>query len=236
LGFLFDIFLNFAIFTAERFRPKSGNKMNRQPMKTPLLSSFLSALVLSAGLFVVTFPVAGQSILININQVNPSAVQFVATVTGPLVNDASQLNLFGVDLISYFTSSVVGGSAASGTLTPAGTTVAYNQWFPDNLLNGPNNLDLNLYVTTNPQLQSFTISSPAFTGTAIVNLSSLLADLPATGTTGDIYSGYSRSPGTLIGTWVVVPEPSLEAQLALGAMVLAGLAFVRRLRRVSASR
>jgi MYXO-CTERM domain-containing protein len=35
---------------------------------------------------------------------------------------------------------------------------------------------------------------------------------------------------------VVVPEPSVEAQLALGAMVLAGLALVRRSRRMSASR
>jgi MYXO-CTERM domain-containing protein len=37
----------------------------------------------------------------------------------------------------------------------------------------------------------------------------------------------------LIGRWTVVPEPSVEVQLALGAVVLAGLAFVRRSRRVA---
>lgn len=197
---------------------------------------FLFVPVLVAGFFAATFPAAGQSILIDINQSSPSAVQFTATVNGSLVNDASQLNLFGVDLISYFTTSVVGGSVATGTLTPAGTTAAYDQWFSDNLLNGLNSVDLNLFVTGSPQVQNFTTSSPAFTGMATINLSSLLADLPATGASGPIYSGYSRSPGTVIGEWVVVPEPSAMAQLALGAMVFAGLALVRRTRRVTARR
>jgi len=40
----------------------------------------------------------------------------------------------------------------------------------------------------------------------------------------------------LIGSWTVVPEPLVEAQLALGAMLLAGLAFVRRSGRVAALR
>jgi hypothetical protein len=64
----------------------------------------------------------------------------------------------------------------------------------------------------------------------------LLANLPATGATGNIFSGDIRSPGVLIGRWVVVPEPSVGAQLALGAMVLAGVALVRRSRRVAASK
>jgi hypothetical protein len=97
-------------------------------------------------------------------------------------------------------------------------------------------VDLNLYVTVSPQLQTFSPSSPAFTGTAIIDLSSLLAYLPPTGTSGNIYSGNISSPGALIGTWVVVPEPPAVAQLALGAVVFAGLALVRRARRVAARR
>jgi MYXO-CTERM domain-containing protein len=211
----------------------SRNKQNYQPMKKTNLSSCVSALVLAAALFAATFPAAGQSILININQANPSAVQFIAVGANSFAN-SSVNNLFGVDLISYFT--IAPASVASpvgGTLTPTGTTVAYNQWFPDNL-NVANNVDLNLYAISTSQVQNFSTLSQAFTNSAIINLSGLLASLPITGTQGNIFSGDIRSPGSLIGKWVVVPEPSVEAQVALGAMVLAGLALVRRSRRVTA--
>jgi hypothetical protein len=206
-------------------------------MKKNKLSSCASALVLAVGLFAATFPAAGQSILININQDNVAAVQFIAVTTNASFANSSVNNLFGVDLISYFTNvapAAVAGSV-TGTLTPSGTITAYTTWIPDNL-NNANNVDLNLYVTTSSHAQTFTTSGAAFAGTAIVDLSSLLASLPATGTSGDIFSGDIRSPGTLIGRWVVVPEPSVEAQLALGAMVFAGLALVRRARRVAARR
>jgi hypothetical protein len=212
-----------------------ANKQNYQPMKKTNFSSCSSALVLAAGLFAATFPAAGQSILININEANPSAVQFITTGANSFAA-SSVNNLFGVDLISYFTiAPAAAAGAVTGTLIPTGTTTAYNEWFPDNLT-VVNNVDLNMYVTSTSQVQAFVTTSPAFTGTAIVNLSSLLADLPITGASGNIYSGDIRSPGALIGRWVVVPEPSVEAQLALGAMVFAGLALVRRARRVAACR
>jgi len=204
-------------------------------MKKINWSSCSSALVLAAGLFAATFPAAGQSILININEANLSAVQFIAVGNNSFAN-SSVNNLFGMDLISYFTiAPAAAAGAVTGTLTPTGTTVPYNQWFPDNL-NVVNNVDLNMYVTSTPQVQAFSTLSQAFTNTATINLSSLLADLPATGATGNIFSGDVRSPGVLIGRWVVVPEPPVEAQLALGAMVFAGLALVRRARRVAARR
>ena len=206
-------------------------------MKKANLGLCLAALVMGAGLFTATFPAAGQSILIDINQANVSAVQFIATVNGSVVNDASQFNLFGVDLISYFTTAPAAvAGAATGNLIPAGTTAAYTEWIPDSFLGAGRNVDLNLYNTSNPQTQVFSTSIQALTNTAIINLSSLLADLPTTGTSGPIYSGYSRSAGVQIGSWVVVPEPSAMAQLALGAMVFAGLALVRRARHVAARR
>ena len=205
-------------------------------MKKITFSSFTSALVLAGGFFAATLPASGQSILININQANPFAVQYTAIVTNSFATDSSQYNLFGVDLINYFTASLATGGAVTGTLIPAGTSNAYNQWFADNLHVG-NNVDLNLYNSSIAQLQTFSTSSPAFTGTAVINLSSFLASLPLTGASGNIYSGDARSPGgVLIGRWTVVPEPPVEAQLTLGAMVLAGLAIFRRSRRVSASR
>jgi MYXO-CTERM domain-containing protein len=205
-------------------------------MKKGTVRSCSAAMVLAAGLFAATLPAAGQSILININQTDPSAVTFTTTSANSFVNNSSAYNLYGADLIGYFTAApVIVAGTVTGTLTPAGTTTAYTTWIPDNLY-ALSALDLNLYTTSNPQLQNFSTSSPAFAGTAIINLSALLASLPSTGATGNIYSGNISSPGALIGTWVVVPEPSVEAQLAFGAMVLAGLAFVRRSRRAAACR
>jgi len=207
-------------------------------VKKTNLSSCSSALVLAAGLFAATFPAAGQSILIDINESNPSAVQLIATGNLPIVNDSSQPIASGVDLISFFTASAAGGGAATGSLMPFAPTIAYSQWVTDDLNNSPNNLDLNLYNSSANLTQTFSTSSPAFTGTATINLSSLLADLPSTGATGPIYSGYSasRPQGQLIGEWQVVPEPPAVAQLALGALTFAGLALVRRARRVAARR
>ena len=199
-------------------------------MKTPNSSSCLSALVLAAGLFAATFPAAGQSILVYIYEGNPAAVQFVASTNYPTPDDSSQYNLFGVDILNYFTAPASTGGAVTGTLIPAGTSVAYNRWFPDNL-NESSSVDLNLYVTAITQLQIFTNRSRAFTGTATIDLSSWLAQLPVTGATGFIFSGDGRSPGVLLGRWIVVPEPPVEAQLGLGAMLLAATGFFRRSRR-----
>ena len=211
-------------------------------MKKINLSSSVSALVLAAGLFAATFQAAGQSVLIKVYTWDPSNVRFVAQAANASANASVDI-AYGVDLIKFFTSTPapgITGGFVNGNLIPAGTNFAYNAWETDNLLSLGKYVDLNLYTTGTSATQVFSTATRAFNNnTATINLSSFLAYLPAVGATGNIYSGDVNATGQnwLIGTWVVVvPEPSVEAQLALGAMVLAGLAFIRRTRRVSASR
>ena len=220
---------------------KVDQHIKSNPMKKTNLSSCLLVLVLAVGLFAVASPAAAQGYLIEIDLSNSSAVQFIATGNDATSNDSSQYNFSGVDLMNFFTASVVsGGGSVAGSLTPVGTTASYNKWSPDNLLNGPNNVDLNLYVTSAPQLQTFSTSGPAFTGTATVDLSSLLAYFSSSADSGPIYSGYSASSplGQQIGEWVIlpVPEPSVGMQLTLGAVMFAGLVFIRRARRAASRR
>jgi hypothetical protein len=67
--------------------------------------------------------------------------------------------------------------------------------------------------------QSFSISTPAFTGSAIANFTGL--GLPAVGATGNIIVGDTTiGSGAVIGQWVAVPEPSTTG-LLMGAGALA---------------
>ena len=193
-------------------------------MKKGTLSSSVLALAVVVGLIAATSPVVGQSVLIDINQYNLNDVTFTTTGLAAFANTNVAENA-GVDLIGYFSSSLTSvRTGVAGTLTPAGAgTTAYNEWIADNYQNGFNDVDLNLFSSSRIPVQDFTTSSAAFTGTVGLNLSSYLAELPATGTEGPIYAGYSRQPGTLIGYWEVVPEPSSLEQLALGGIILSGL-------------
>jgi hypothetical protein len=208
-------------------------------MKKIIFRSCSSALVVAAGLLAAAFPAAGQSVLLTINQQNLSAVTITASSATSFANSIKS-ELDGVDIVNYFVSAPTNGGLVTGNLDPSGSgTIAYNKWFPDNLnATGGANLDMNLFVTNSAANQSFNTGTTAFTGVGTVNLSaaSLIGKLPGTGATGNIYSGNILSPGVLIGTWVVVPEPSVKAQLALGATLLVGLVLFRRVRRAGASR
>jgi hypothetical protein len=213
-------------------------------MKNNTFSACASALILAAGLFAVTFQAAGQSVLIKVYLTDPSNVRFVSTVSNA-ANNASVSISSGIDLIKFFTNSTASTPAAAsgavtGYLVPSGTTTPFNAWENDTLLALGRRVDLNLFNNSSSQTEVFSTSVRSISNTvAYIDLSSMIAYFPKVGVTGDIYSGDVNSTGQnwLIGKWmVVVPEPSVEAQLAMGAMLLAGLAFIRRSRRVSAGR
>ncbi|RYD46746.1 MAG: lysophospholipid acyltransferase family protein [Verrucomicrobiaceae bacterium] len=94
--------------------------------------------------------------------------------------------------------------------------------------------DLGVYMNgggAQPNSQVYTTGVQALKGESVWNLSALGIAIPASGTTGNITSGYlfassGGGHGIVLGQYQVIPEPSA---VALGALAAGGL-FLRRRR------
>lgn len=171
----------------------------------------------------------GSSFLLTVDTSNPAAVTVTSTGEEPEAGDSSTTTYDGVTLLGFFTSEELLGDSyalSSSTLQPAGATVSYTLWTVDNYSGTA--VDLNLYEDEAYQDQIFSLSDPAFTGTATLDLSGY--SLPAAGTTGNILAGYSGYSGAIIGQYRVVPEPH-AFPLAAGLGLMTFVWMRRRLRR-----
>jgi hypothetical protein len=174
--------------------------------------------------------------LLTIDDSNPADVIITATGLNPS-NGATNAVSSGVDLLAFFTIDVnytSGNTPLTGTLTGGNSGVAYDGAVRDNQSTaGGANVDLNLFVSPGPNsgsLQTFDPSQPAFTGFFALDLSALdVLSLPTLGTSGNIISGYSGGVGPIIGTWVVVPEPTTTGLTVFGSLA-AGIAYLRHRR------
>jgi hypothetical protein len=162
----------------------------------------------------------------------PSAVTFTATRAFASANDSTISSSDGVDLLTFFASDVGSGPFGLGTgdLAPSVSGLMYNTWSGDKH-SSSSYLDLNLYQTRGSATQVFTTSAPAFAGSFTADFSSVSFALPSPGSTGNIMTGWAGHPGVVIGTYMVVPEPS-----HVGATMAAGLALfgISRLRSFNA--
>jgi hypothetical protein len=207
-------------------------------IKNPCLPS----LVLAAGLFAAIFPAAGSPLpILTINESNSTIVTITGTGNDAVQTDGTTLANAGVDLMNFFTAAVAAGPTpvSGSSLEPVSGGIVYEFWGSDTY-QWVASQDLNLF-SASAVAQTFVSGTPAFGGTVTVDLSSYIAELPAFGASGFVYPGNSGGSGTVqqpIGIWqvVAVPEPSAITLLALGAMALAGLTIVQRIRRVAARR
>jgi hypothetical protein len=173
------------------------------------------------------------SVLLTIDDSNLSAVTITATGAKPIANSGTIAARVGIDLANFFTrdqESLTFGTFNGGTLIGGNSGIAYNDVWSDNYsTSGGSYLDLSLYVDSSlpggNNLQNFSTSQSAFTGTWTIDFASMgltLADIPTPGAEGNIFSGFSGEPGVLIGTWQIapVPEPTTLSFLALGALMI----------------
>jgi hypothetical protein len=191
---------------------------------------------------------AHGQVLLDIDDTSPANVTFTATTGAAAATDTSNTFGEGIDLTTFFTAPP--GDAEPPNPSSSNLTTYVTPAVPGSVYNGSNldslsgsEVDLQLLQaadTTGPEV--FTQGTQALTGSATIDLSGLASLLPAAGTTGDIYAGYSGDvpitsaeaisailgPGvTLIGTYVVVPEPSSWAMLILGSATALGLTIRR---------
>lgn len=172
---------------------------------------------------------ADSTFLLTIDDSNLSAVVITATGFASETDDSSTSTYDGVNLLQFFTADVT--SAAKGALvgdlasmSSLGPSFSYYRWDADHA--SGSYVDLNLYGRSAvTETQEFSTNWAAFTGSVTIDFSAYATALPALGTHGDILAGWSGNEGQVIGSWVVVPEPSPVGLFLLG---LAGLAVWRR--------
>ncbi len=165
-------------------------------------------------------------LLLTVDDSNPAAVTFTATGTASGATGSGS-GPFPVRLETFLTTS----SGLTASSNPTATSSTLQAPVTGDLLNtadwdsnGAGATTLGLRNGSSSK-ESFSTSSPAFSGTATFDLSSISAFLPAGGTTGSIQT----STGTLIGTYSVsaVPEP-VAGGLVCGLACLAVAACERR--------
>lgn len=183
--------------------------------------------------------VHAQFFHLTIDLSNPSTAVFTAT-TRKSDSDSQTTQLFdGITLYDFFypafadpVSGSVTGSLQPSTSDPG---LSYDRWTSDQIVPTVYS-DLNLYRSSGTLPQTFSKDSQALTGSAVIDLSSQIGNLPVFGTTGWIMGGYSGNLDYAIGLWEVigappVPELPVGAHLAVYGLGFAGVWAYRRSRK-----
>lgn len=174
------------------------------------------------GLAVATLGMASPAhgaVLLVVDVENPSAVTITATSSPALLNDATGAGGDGVTMLLFFIDQgfqLVGDEVSGVGLSAAGMTESYSD--VSNTFALLTARDINFY-RIDAGTQAFSMLTPAFNGSMVLDLWAATGLLPSVGTIGDILVGDTvTGSGAVIGQWQVVPEP--------GAALLAGIGMI----------
>ncbi|CAN5451652.1 hypothetical protein BH09VER1_BH09VER1_36070 [soil metagenome] len=174
-------------------------------------------------------PASAQNFVLTIDVTNPSAVTIVTTGSFSSADSSATSTAEGVDLLNFFTAEISGsGFTNYSNLVPADTMVLFDRWYIDNA--SGSNVDLNLYNGNPGTPQTFTTTTPVFSGSASYNFSAFASQLPlsTSGATGNVIAGDSSGDKVVLGTWQIVPEPGACGLLLLAGLVLGVTVYRRR--------
>lgn len=170
------------------------------------------------------------AVVLTIDISNPSAVVITAIPNPSLIDKSLAVNYSGgISFLNFFTAneSIVSSPLAiTGNWKANGTSASYTEMvtFVYEHADPVPGVDLSIYnlAAGYSEMQSFSTSLFAFTGSSIVNFTGL-THLPAIGTTGNVMLGYQSDQGGSIGEWKVIPEPSAVLLGALGTIGALGM-------------
>jgi hypothetical protein len=193
---------------------------------------------------------ARGAVVLVVDVSNPAAVTFTATGAFADINYNLPNAQFGVSLADFFTQPIPTNDTevgtlphhdlASGNLTPTGGGTPYYQWNGSDVGIRTKELWFDVFA----DIPVYSTSAPAFTGSATIDLSSIAyvfeagetfhtnhlttPYLPSVGSTGNVVVGPQASGYPAIGSYLVVPEPSLAAWPAASVLSLGAWAVKRR--------
>ncbi len=168
--------------------------------------------------------VAQAEVLLEINLLTPNEITVSAT-TGLSAATETGSNFTGFLFADFYNGGSAGPSLA-GTVGDLTNFENPSDGSPSLFRAGSGtDAGLNIWSFSSDSTVTFTAGSQAFTGSATWTLDPLVyADMVAGNSSGDIFFAADDSGdiagATLLGTWLVVPEPASIAILSLGAIGL----------------
>ncbi len=170
-------------------------------------------------------------VILTIDISNPEAVIFSATGAFAENDDIDDTFLSeGFTLLDFFNSEFTDDPQFfdESSLYSPGGNFAYTTLFPVAIFG--DEIDLNI-AGSGFSTQDFSTEAPAFTGYAIIDLTSWLPYITA-GTTGNILAGDPMYNTVVIGQYEVVPEPGTFSLLGGAALLMIFFCLRTRLARI----
>lgn len=191
--------------------------------------SGLNKLTCTLGAAVIGSCAIQGAVVLTVDVSTPAVVVITATGASPSTTVSSDV-FNGFTLSGFFTSDASGswaGSALAAGLKGGNATIDYDTAQVDEASS------VGLFLGGGSQPISFSIGSPAFTGSSAFDLSGASLLLPGAGSSGSLIVWDGAFNPVEIGTWQITPVPEPSAYAAVMGVSLIGFSAYNRFKKQS---